>query len=412
MRLTMLIFIAGISVTTFCTTLAGVSQPRSSPLQARSTESNLPPARYRELRLQALAQARLVTGPRLKNPRIAARGLDLDTASVLAGQRAYLGSASSGTTSPGLLLGQRPTLFSTDHPAVAPLKETAAAVNRQRSRSNCESPAIRRVNGRSMPIFTPAEPENHYRIEGCGLGLTPGTVRLLPVASAASSGGRVESIPLFPDGLNSWSDQHIDVHIDPRLRGFPDFFADLIVQLVDGRELQLRGCRFIAVRGEPEFLRAIPAAWVRLDATSVPARAIGQLEFESPPISGEEGPPEAVGSSAFIVRSDPHSFGEGKDVWDFSQLTPGWTIESVQLEVFSTTCPGGDRSPISSGSWTTNWTAHGFEVAWSGDTCSSWIPPVFHFALSSSQYAMKVWVIGPLGTEPFDSSRRQRSAPH
>ena len=192
--------------------------------------------------------------------------------------------------------------------------------------------------------------------------------------------------------------------LTPGLTGVPDFTADLVIQFPNGRSIQLTHCQFLAARGESQLLRAIPAAWVRLDATSLSARAIHQVEFESPPVGGAEMPPNAVGSSAFIARSDPHAFATGKDSYDLSQLAPGWVIESVQLLVFNAACPGGSELPVSNGSWETSWTAHGFVVAWADETCTSPIPPVFNFTLSSSQYAMNVWVIGPAGTQPLPTN--------
>lgn len=375
--------------------------------QSAPPEGNLPASRYLELRTQTLAHSRLIAGPRLRNPNLAAGGLDRSVATALAEQRANrlnraFTSSPAGTT----LLSDRPaTLLSL--PTSTQPTQARNPIDRGPvlKRSSCSWPAIHAVNGKSSsPVFTPVEPDNHYRITGCAFGSAPGIVRLQPNLTGLWLGPVLQPITLQLDTLSSWSDDHIDVHINPGLTGVPDFTADLVIQFPNGRSIQLTRCQFLAARGEPQLLRAIPAAWVRLDATSLSARAIHQVEFESPPVAGEEIPPEAVGSSAFIARSDLQAFATGKDSYDLSQLAPGWVVESVQLRVFDAVCPGESKLPVSNGSWETSWTPRGFVISWADETCASPIPPVFTFSLSSSQYATNVWVVGPVGTQPLSST--------
>ena len=365
---------------------------------------NLPISRYLELRTQTLTSARVIVGPRLKNPNLTSGGLERRVATALAEQRASrlgrVGFSSQASSSPLLRDGPVTLLSSSASNQLAPQPGVAVRAELASHKVNCSVPAIHDVNGRvSGPVFTPGEPDSHYQIAGCGFGSAPGTVRLQP--SVPASGTPIQPIELQLETLRSWSDDHIDVRINPGLKGIPDFTADLVIQLPNGRTVQLSHCQFLATRGEPQLLRSIPAAWVRLDATSLSARAIRQVEFESPPAAGAEAPPDAVGSSAFIVRSDPQAFSAGRDSYDLSQLSPGWVIESVQLRVFNAACPGESKRPVLNGSWETSWTTHGFDVAWADETCSTPIPPVFNFTLSSSQYATSVWVIGPAGTQPF-----------
>ena len=377
--------------------------------QTSSPEGNLPTARYVELRTQTLAHARLIAGPRLKNPGVANGGLDRSVFVILAEERtnrlnrAGLPSPTAGNTA--LLADHPATLLpstsnqSTQHVNGPVLRDAPP------KRSACSWPVIHAINGRTVsPVFTPAQPDNHYRISGCAFGSAPGTVRLQPAPGNPLLGATPAGITLELDSLGSWADDHIDVHIDPGLTGIPDFPADLVIQFPNGHSVQMPRCQFLAARGEPQLLRAIPAAWVRLDATSLSARAIRQVEFESPPVTGEEIPPDAVGSSAFISRSDPQAFATGKDTYDLSQLAPGWVVDSVQLRVFDAVCPGENKLAASNGSWRTTWTSHGFVVAWADETCASPIPPVFNFTLSSSQYATNIWVIGPAGTQPISNT--------
>jgi len=376
--------------------------------QAISSEGNLPSSRYLELRTQTLAHARLIAGPRLRNPNLAAGGFDRNIVIALAEQRANLlnrSGLSSTSASAIALLSDHPAKLLPSPTSTQAMQQPRSPIQRDlvQQKSSCSFPAIHTVNGRSAsPIFTPAEPDNHYRITGCGFGSAPGIVRLEPSVTATYAA--LQPVALQLDTVGSWTDDHIDVHINPGLTGIPDFTADLVIQLANGRSVQLAHCQFLAARGEPQLLRAIPAAWVRLDATSRSARSIQQVEFESPPIGGAEMPSDAVGSSAFIARFDPRAFANGKDSYDLSQLAPGWVVESVQLRVFEAVCPGESKLPVSNGSWETSWTPRGFVVAWADETCASAIPPVFNFTFSSSQYTTNIWVIGPAGTQPLPNT--------
>jgi hypothetical protein len=109
---------------------------------------------------------------------------------------------------------------------------------------------------------------------------------------------------------------------------------------------------------------------------------------------------KGAGTSALVVRSDPEQFSGGTDSFDFSGLNAGWTVESIQLLDYRVSCPGDITSARSFGNWKTSWADRGFAVTWASNTCTSYIPPVSSFALSSSEYAIKVWVIGPAGTQP------------
>ena len=375
----------------------------SSSTQTGLPEGNLPASRYLELRAQTLARARLIAGPRLKNPNLTTGGLDRNTATTLAEQRAdrlnRVGFSSASARATHLLSDHPATVLPSSTPTRAQQPRIPIQSELVPRKFACSLPAIHAVNGRTTaPVFTPAEPDSHYRITGCGFGSAPGIVRLQPSVSGSSSGAALQPIALQ---IESWTDDHVDAHINPGLTGIPDFPADLVIQLPSGRSLQLTRCQFLAARGEPQLLRSIPAAWVRLDATSLSTRVIHQVEFESPPVGDAEVPPDAVGSTSFIVRSDPQAFATGRDSYELSQLAPGWVVESVQLRVFNASCPGDSKLPVSNGSWETSWTPRGFVVAWADETCSSPIPPVFNFSLSSSQYATNVWVIGPAGTQPI-----------
>jgi len=48
----------------------------------------------------------------------------------------------------------------------------------------------------------------------------------------------------------------------------------LAVYPLKGRRIELRGCRFIAVRGRPQLLTTIPSAWVSLDPSTIGSHSI------------------------------------------------------------------------------------------------------------------------------------------
>jgi hypothetical protein len=376
--------------------------------QTGIAEGNSPAGQYPKVRAQTLANARMIMGPKTRNPHLATIGVDSSVLAVLAEQRAYLQShvatQLSVSTKSLLLPNQKTSLLDFPGGSSAVPSQPPASPSRSGmlSQTSCTSPTIRSVNGRnSGVVFTPVEPDNYYRIEGCGFGRAPGSVRLQPDLRGLQIGVSSKSLSMELELPTGWTDEEIAVHIDPRLIGVSDFPVDLVVHLANGREVPLLGCMFVAARGEPELLKTIPAAWVKLDATFASSRPIGQLEYVSPPAKSDEIPADALGSSVFVVRSDRGPFTAGRDLYDFSQLSPGWAVESLQLNQFGVSCPGDKPPAESKGAWTITWNQHGFAVSWARETCTSSASPAINFTLNSSQYAAKVWVIGPAGTQPI-----------
>ncbi len=380
----------------------------SRQAQTGSAEGNMSTAQYEKVRVQTLANARMIMGPKTRNPHLATIGVDSSVLAVVAKQRAYLQShvatESSASTNSVLLPSQRKTLLGPPrgNPSSQSHPNSSSPRTGTLSQTSCSSPTIRSVNGRdSGVVFTPVEPDNYFRIEGCGFGRAPGSVRLQPDLRVQQIGAISHPLSMELDLPAHWTDAEIAVHLDPKLSGVSDFPVDLVVHLADGREVPLLGCMFVAARGEPQLLKTIPAAWVKLEATFASSRPIGQLEYVSPPVTGDEIPPDALGSSVFIVRSDREPFAAGRDLYDFSQLSPGWAVESLQLDHFEVSCPGDRPHRELKGAWTTTWTPHGFTASWARETCTSSTSLASNFMLNSSQYAAKVWVIGPAGTQPL-----------
>ncbi len=360
----------------------------------------------------ALAKANVRLGPRITNPQLAMHGWDPALRAIVDEQREYLRSHPSvlGATSRNGATGSdaqepggRRTNGTQPKYSGNTIAENDALLTGGLFSASCSAPTIALINGRAAEaVFTPEGPDNRYRIEGCGFGLEPGKAWIESEWSGSSPGGAGRVIRLQLDGSGAWSDTEIDAHFEARLSGVSDSTVRLVVQRADGTLLQVGGCRFVAARGEPTLFRAIPASWVTLDPTTSSLRPIRQLEFLSTPLAGDDVPPDAVGASALVVRSDPHEFAPGGDIYDFSSLQPGWVVESVQIQKYVGNCTGDVTRTSSSDDWRTAFDARGFRVWWSINSCSSFIPPLFHFDVTLSEYAVRVWVIGPVGTDAVD----------
>ena len=327
---------------------------------------------YKQLRAEALANAEVRVRPRRKNPGIAPSGLGPAVLTALDQQQAYLASR------------PRPSVPARNSKHLLP----------------CTEPMIRSVNGnRDGAIFTPRVPGNVYTIEGCSFGSDRGHVQLEPRTKSLSQ----PALPIvlqLDHSATAWTDKEINVQVDPHLSGVADSEETLVVYPGSGQRLELPGCFFVAMRGQPRLLTVIPATWVRLHASRVRSRSIQQLEYISPPVGGEEIPKDAVGTSALVIRSDSEAFAPGSDTYNFSQLQAGWVVDSVQLQTYAISCPADIAYAKSFGRWDVAWEQRSFTISWKGGACNSYALPFPSFHLSVSQYAAKVWVIGPLGTEP------------
>lgn len=352
----------------------------------------MPSDEYQKLRTQVLNNARAEIGAELKNATLSDDGLPLTVTRALQEQRAYL---EKHETVVRAAINQRlPTSNSTN-----PRTSQHAA---------CQNPTIRSVNGKTRGVvFTPMQANNVYEIEGCSFGEAPGIVQL-EAHTAAPHAEAIRPITMQLDSASpgAWSDNELRVRLDTELTGVTDHPVNLVIYSAEKRRIELHGCRFVAARGSPQVLSVIPSAWVRLYPAGVGSRSIRQLEYVSP--TGDRGavsenavPKNVSAPSALVIRSDWATFGIGRDSYDFSHLNPGWVVASVQLQTYRFSCPETIISAQSLGRWEAKWTPHGVAVAFKDSMCTSSIPPSFAFNLSLSQYAIRVWVVGPVGTQPL-----------
>jgi hypothetical protein len=381
----------------FCVALSDgpVRALASAALQAVSPQTQLKPApddEYQKLRTQVVKNARVETGPKLRNPAISSDGLAADVVSALRDQRNYLEA--------------RRAVFPAEAPVNAATREPIGD-NSRNPRSllqypPCHEPMIRSVNGKTKGVvFTPKAADNTYRIEGCFFGDAPGIVRL-EVHTGPNQPNAIPPIPLQLDSTSSgrWSGREITVHLDAELKGTADYAVTLVLYPAKHRRIELRGCRFVAARGLPQLLSMIPSEWVRLYPSGVGSRSIRQLEYFSPIQASGSASNDASAASAFVVRSDQRQFGIGRDSYDFSHLNSGWVVESVQLRTYNVSCPEVTTSR-SFGGWKAEWTPLGVRLAFQESVCFSSLPRPLAFNMSLSQYAISVWVVGPVGTQPL-----------
>lgn len=362
----------------------------------------------RRLRMQVLTAAKPELSVSLSNPENLQNGVERAIVQALQDQRAYIENSRP--------LVQRETGASqaqknADSRSPAARKSSFSRQFLSPSSGNgfsvaCTKPTVRTVNGkRTGVIFTPRVPDNFYRIEGCSLGNSRGKLQL--VSGRPGLDEPLSTIVLRLDAaITAWSDTEIDVYVDPRLAGLSDFAVTLVVYPKTAPPLEFSGCIFVAARGEPQLLKTIPASWVRLQASMIRSRLVDQTEYSSPAVGGAGVPAGAVGASAFVVRSDAEAFGKGTDTYTLSHLNPGWVVDSVEVQTYQASCPGRLNRPKLIGRLRASWIWRGFRVAWQSAACSCHAPPNSDIEVSSSQYAMKVWVIGPVGTQPLPTRSR------
>lgn len=384
----LLLLMGGTSAAAQQTATASTRQQRGPQVSVDARE--LPADEYARLKAVAMAGSRSRFGPRIRNPKIASDGLAGVEVSILDEQQAYLRRSHERGIPAQAVFRQASSLWMTG------------------VLGSCPTPIVASVNGRvTNAVFTPRLGDNHFRIEGCGFGAEPGEVFLQANFDAVTTGIPARPIILQVEGIEGWSETAIDVRLDPRLSGVFDSDVKLVVRRANGYEGEFAGCRFIAARGEPTRLKTIAGSWVKLTLTTTSSRPIRELEYLSPPVGAKDVPRDAPRTSALVARADSEPFAAASDTYDFSFLNPGWAVDSIQLESYSPTCPGDVTRSEQAGSWNASFDAYGFTIAWASTACSSFIPPTFRFSLSSSLYAVKVWVVGPVGTEPVRADVHQ-----
>jgi hypothetical protein len=253
----------------------------------------------------------------------------------------------------------------------------------------------------SAATFTPIDQYNLYTITGCSFG-NPGAADKVYIYGAGTFHGNF--------AINFWSDNSIVVALDESITGYPDLSnISLVVQRNDGFQTQKQGFKFYAARQKVP-LTTIPSSWVKLVTYENESKFLTP-QYSSPPPS-LPGPGPTAGSS-YVSRSYngekffPEVEPNESDYYDFSHLTPGWTTDSFQVSTYPQNCPFVVTYKEDFGAWNWDWdqkNPNNIRVWPSVTTCSGFLPP---FPLpnyqnwSGSYYALRVWVIGPRGLDPW-----------
>lgn len=266
--------------------------------------------------------------------------------------------------------------------------------------SNDPTFRILTVSGNAgQATLTPIDQYNLYTITGCSFG-NPGAVDKVYIYGAGTFHGNFK--------INFWSDNSIVIALDESITGYPDLSnISLVVQRSDGQQVQRGGFNFYAAR-QIVPLTTIPPSSVKLVTYSHNSKTLTpQYSSPPPPIPGPAAGSSYVSRTYAGEKFFPELQPNASDYYDFSQLAPGWTTDSFQVSTYPQNCPYVITYKQDFGIWNWDWDPKNpsdIRVWPSVTTCSGFIPP---FPLpnyqnwSGSYYALRVWVIGPRGLDPW-----------
>lgn len=243
-------------------------------------------------------------------------------------------------------------------------------------------PIITAVSGQqgSSAVFTQDPQYNLFTIRGCNFGQTKGQSQL------NSSNGR----KLADLTIDTWTDTLITAEVPATLSGALDQSnVSLVLFPGTGPQVQKSGFRFYAKRAELH-LTAIPAGQVALASTSDDGGSPVQAKLSSPFTV-------STGSmSGGVDRTNVVRFPGGTDVFDFSRLKPGFTVEKFQVNQLSNaSC--SDLGPTTTtaytdGSWNSQMSGNTIRVTWQEQHCHD----AYFGDASDASYGLDVWLTGPV----------------
>ena len=271
----------------------------------------------------------------------------------------------------------------------------------------CRTAQIYRVNNSaSGVVFTQDPAYNDYIIQGCGFGTQTGQVYL----SGAVSNGRIPMI------VKQWGPEQIEAQVLPGLTGVRDGWPDLIVEVPGSGRAKFPNNRFYAQR------QSVPLATVPLNAAHLANSK--SADFEYCPAGNN------IGGCMFFYSGGPitspsngvdrdsaltgNSFDPGEDIYDFSQLAPGFVLEGAGIYWYGdseTMCKdwadevkNGDSVEYSTQGKYSVWRKGKAQVVvdWGVDQCTwKWLGflPISRF--HGSGYSLVVYVKGPIGLDPW-----------
>lgn len=284
-------------------------------------------------------------------------------------------------------------------------------------------------NASNPVVFTQDPAYNDYIITGCNFGNTEGGQVYL---SGAVTGGRINMT------VYQWTPTLIEAKVQAGLTGVLDGWPDLIVVPPGGGTPgKFANCRFYAQR-QSVLLPSIPENYAHLASETVGdgKHGFGTMYCPGPgqmhlfpcvsfnyeePLDGVTNNPSQRGHTSTPVSNavdrdgGPLQFDPGEDVYDLSNLAPGFAIDYFGVHWYTwsqSACDDFRINEMKAGD-TVNWSYQGrldqyFQkgsqiiVDWPVDYCTSnWIGLFRDFSYYNSGYSLEVHVKGPIGVDPW-----------
>ncbi|HEX6880695.1 MAG TPA: hypothetical protein VF135_10055 [Terriglobales bacterium] len=378
------------------TSIATVSNPRAA--QAKAAMDIL----LQRQTQGALTEASLIT----KSPVLPKPTMQVGAARTLSsGQMGGRGSLQN-TSAATLNLPQPATATGPGRGSLAPNVATAVLT--------CSADPTFRIlhisGGTGPATFTQQQGQNFYTVTGCSFG-NPGVNARVYVYS----GGNFH----LDFQVEEWEDTGIKMRLDPALRGLMDHDnLTLVIQRNDGKQFTKSGFKFYAAR-EHMLLEHFPRSSFSLNQFTPTKTSDLSAQFSSP--SSKQVEPGISGYTAGIAwqcsdcdynRDRPtisHYTPSGEDIYTFKSLQPGFVATDASLVYADLVCPSGPLHR--EGSFGLRWVGDDLHVQWQGQTCTTngcggFGQPDCFISLPGSNYAVRLWVEGPRGVDPWSGKPR------
>jgi len=317
------------------------------------------------------------------------------------------------------MLASAPVAAATPPPANPPARSSMLANNSNMSIDPCvisNGPVIKGLNSSGSygpAVFSQDPTYNPFWVIGCHFGNAQGQAYL-----NSSTGQQLAILR-----VNSWTDTLIKVTVDPYLVDvFDQDNVSLVIAPPAGQSGQKGGFSFYALRKEVQ-LTSVPQSQVNV-ANVTDTGGFGVVGYLTSPYRGfgydiavQTGyetsnniasdnaslPVSAQGWTVGVDRNGFYRFGPGTDIFNFTQLKPGFGVSRFQIhqwtEPICATSVGivvGDETTYFDGTWNAqlNSAQQQIQVDWQEEHCHSSDVSVGSDS-SNSAYALQVWVSGP-----------------
>lgn len=271
----------------------------------------------------------------------------------------------------------------------------------------CRTAQIYSVNNAtSGVVFTQDPAYNDYIIQGCGFGNQGGRVYL----SGAVTNGRISMV------VKQWGPEQIEAVVLPGLAGVLDGWPDLVVEPAGNPPAKFPNCRFYAQR------QSVPLSTIPQNAARLANSKAAEIEYcpAGNNLNGcmfrySGGPLSNVANG--VDRDSGlsgSSFDPGEDVYDFSQLAPGFILEGAGpswyadseaiCKLWAEGARVGDSFDYSTqGHYGASLKGKNQVVVdWGVDQCAwRWLGIFSVSNFYGAGYSLTVYVKGPIGVDPW-----------